>query len=230
MSLLPDAKHTPPQSRSMHCRVGFARCSRWRARRRRGPHAHGGPIPRTAPTARCGSRDPAGASDADTKHLMQAGRWPSPVWVSRSASRTGRPPRNRALRLSWSMRQRRRLVDFVPRVSATRRSSRPTDESHAALHHRDDPTMAADRSSACAWSTTFSGTRHCRAWPSGSQLRRWATHPTRRSCGTLPPAGAVGSRGGYRLLGDVDDIAVPATVQAVLAARIDRCTLRRSPF
>ena len=31
-----------------------------------------------------------------------------------------------------------------------------------------------------------------------------------------------GSRGRYRLLGDVDEIAVPATVQAVLAARIDR--------
>ena len=31
-----------------------------------------------------------------------------------------------------------------------------------------------------------------------------------------------GSRGGYRLMGDVDEIAVPATVQAVLAARIDR--------
>ncbi len=31
-----------------------------------------------------------------------------------------------------------------------------------------------------------------------------------------------GSRGGYRLTGDVDKIAVPATVQAVLAARIDR--------
>ena len=31
-----------------------------------------------------------------------------------------------------------------------------------------------------------------------------------------------GSRGRYRLIGDVDDIAVPATVQAVLAARIDR--------
>ena len=32
----------------------------------------------------------------------------------------------------------------------------------------------------------------------------------------------AGNRGGYRLIGDVDDIAVPATVQAVLAARIDR--------
>jgi adenylate cyclase len=32
----------------------------------------------------------------------------------------------------------------------------------------------------------------------------------------------AGSRGGYRLTGDVDEIAVPATVQAVLAARIDR--------
>jgi adenylate cyclase len=31
-----------------------------------------------------------------------------------------------------------------------------------------------------------------------------------------------GSRGGYRLMGDIDKIAVPATVQAVLAARIDR--------
>ncbi len=31
-----------------------------------------------------------------------------------------------------------------------------------------------------------------------------------------------GSRGGYRLTRDVDEIAVPATVQAVLAARIDR--------
>jgi adenylate cyclase len=31
-----------------------------------------------------------------------------------------------------------------------------------------------------------------------------------------------GSRGGYRLIGDLDEIAVPATVQAVLAARIDR--------
>ena len=31
-----------------------------------------------------------------------------------------------------------------------------------------------------------------------------------------------GSRGGYRLMGDVDEIAVPATIQAVLAARIDR--------
>jgi adenylate cyclase len=31
-----------------------------------------------------------------------------------------------------------------------------------------------------------------------------------------------GSRGSYRLVGDVDDFAVPATVQAVLAARIDR--------
>lgn len=31
-----------------------------------------------------------------------------------------------------------------------------------------------------------------------------------------------GSRGGYRLTGDVNEIAVPATVQAVLAARIDR--------
>ena len=31
-----------------------------------------------------------------------------------------------------------------------------------------------------------------------------------------------GGRGGYRLTGDVDEIAVPATVQAVLAARIDR--------
>ena len=31
-----------------------------------------------------------------------------------------------------------------------------------------------------------------------------------------------GNRGGYRLMGDVDEIAVPATVQAVLAARIDR--------
>ena len=31
-----------------------------------------------------------------------------------------------------------------------------------------------------------------------------------------------GSRGGYRLMGDVEEIAVPATVQAVLAARIDR--------
>ena len=32
----------------------------------------------------------------------------------------------------------------------------------------------------------------------------------------------VGSRGGYRLTGAVDEITVPATVQAVLAARIDR--------
>ena len=32
----------------------------------------------------------------------------------------------------------------------------------------------------------------------------------------------LGSRGGYRLISDVDEIAVPATVQAVLAARIDR--------
>jgi adenylate cyclase len=32
----------------------------------------------------------------------------------------------------------------------------------------------------------------------------------------------AGNRGGYRLTGDVDEIAVPATVQAVLAARIDR--------
>ncbi|OBH93047.1 adenylate/guanylate cyclase domain-containing protein [Mycobacterium sp. E2733] len=32
----------------------------------------------------------------------------------------------------------------------------------------------------------------------------------------------AGSRGAYRLTGDVDEIAVPATVQAVLAARIDR--------
>jgi adenylate cyclase len=32
----------------------------------------------------------------------------------------------------------------------------------------------------------------------------------------------AGNRGGYRLIGDVDEIAVPATVQAVLAARIDR--------
>jgi adenylate cyclase len=32
----------------------------------------------------------------------------------------------------------------------------------------------------------------------------------------------VGSRGDYRLTSDVDEIAVPATVQAVLAARIDR--------
>lgn len=32
----------------------------------------------------------------------------------------------------------------------------------------------------------------------------------------------VGGRGGYRLLGAVDDIGVPATVQAVLASRIDR--------
>jgi adenylate cyclase len=31
-----------------------------------------------------------------------------------------------------------------------------------------------------------------------------------------------GSRGRYRLMGDIDEIAVPATVQAVLAARIDR--------
>jgi adenylate cyclase len=31
-----------------------------------------------------------------------------------------------------------------------------------------------------------------------------------------------GSRGSYRLMGDVEEIAVPATVQAVLAARIDR--------
>ena len=31
-----------------------------------------------------------------------------------------------------------------------------------------------------------------------------------------------GSRGGYRLVGGVDEIGVPATVQAVLAARIDR--------
>ena len=31
-----------------------------------------------------------------------------------------------------------------------------------------------------------------------------------------------GSRGGYRLTRDIDEIAVPATVQAVLAARIDR--------
>jgi len=31
-----------------------------------------------------------------------------------------------------------------------------------------------------------------------------------------------GSRGGYRLVGEVDEIAVPVTVQAVLAARIDR--------
>jgi adenylate cyclase len=31
-----------------------------------------------------------------------------------------------------------------------------------------------------------------------------------------------GNRGGYRQMGDVDEIAVPATVQAVLAARIDR--------
>jgi adenylate cyclase len=34
-----------------------------------------------------------------------------------------------------------------------------------------------------------------------------------------------GSRGGYCLMGDVDDIAVPATVQAVLAARIDRLSV-----
>ena len=32
----------------------------------------------------------------------------------------------------------------------------------------------------------------------------------------------AGGRGGYRLTGDVDEIAVPASVQAVLAARIDR--------
>lgn len=35
----------------------------------------------------------------------------------------------------------------------------------------------------------------------------------------------LGSRGGYCLAGDVDAIAVPATVQAVLAARIDRLSL-----
>jgi adenylate cyclase len=34
-----------------------------------------------------------------------------------------------------------------------------------------------------------------------------------------------GSRGDYRLIGDVDEIAVPPTVQAVLAARIDRLPL-----
>ena len=33
-----------------------------------------------------------------------------------------------------------------------------------------------------------------------------------------------GNRGGYRLMGDVNEIAVPATVQAVLAARIDQAT------
>jgi len=32
----------------------------------------------------------------------------------------------------------------------------------------------------------------------------------------------TGGRGDYRLMGDVDEIAVPETVQAVLAARIDR--------
>jgi adenylate cyclase len=32
----------------------------------------------------------------------------------------------------------------------------------------------------------------------------------------------LGSRGSYRLMGDVDEIAVPATVQAVIAARMDR--------
>ena len=32
----------------------------------------------------------------------------------------------------------------------------------------------------------------------------------------------LGNRGSYRLMGDIDEIAVPATVQAVLAARIDR--------
>ncbi|MGV9803014.1 ATP-binding protein [Mycobacterium sp. NPDC003449] len=32
----------------------------------------------------------------------------------------------------------------------------------------------------------------------------------------------VGTRGGYRMVGDLDRIAVPATIQAVLAARIDR--------
>ena len=40
--------------------------------------------------------------------------------------------------------------------------------------------------------------------------------------GPRRPRCAFGSRGRYRLIGDVDDIAVPATVQAVLAARIDR--------
>jgi adenylate cyclase len=34
----------------------------------------------------------------------------------------------------------------------------------------------------------------------------------------------AGSRGGYRLMGDTNEIAVPATVQAALAARIDRLT------
>ena len=39
-----------------------------------------------------------------------------------------------------------------------------------------------------------------------------------------------GNRGNYRFVEGVDSIAVPATVQAVLAARIDRLTPRRNQF
>ncbi|OLE64175.1 MAG: hypothetical protein AUI36_09345 [Cyanobacteria bacterium 13_1_40CM_2_61_4] len=40
----------------------------------------------------------------------------------------------------------------------------------------------------------------------------------------------VGERGAYRLVKSLGTIQVPATVQAVLAARIDRLPLRASAF
>ena len=60
-------------------------------------------------------------------------------------------------------------------------------------------------------------------WPIESPLRRWVTRSSpRKSCGIWRVVGLTGSRGDYRLINDVSEISVPATVQAVLAARIDR--------
>ena len=62
----------------------------------------------------------------------------------------------------------------------------------------------------------------------GSRSRSTSAPPvtpssSRRSSASWPrPGGCEGERGAYRLAGSVDDAGVPASVQAILAARIDR--------
>ena len=123
------------------------------------------------------------------------------------------------------------LADFAATLDATTSMFVTTyrPEFHGALHRQSGSYAHAAATVPiqwrCAWWASYSATtRRWQAWPSGLRLRR-SGNPffVEEIVRDFAGRGVLsGSRGGYRLIGDVDEIAVPATVQAVLAARIDR--------
>ena len=236
--VLPGVNLTPARSRFARCHACCAPCSRWTASATPRPVITRRPSARAARFALCRRADPV-RDHGHRRHqcTSTAGqcRWPTPP--AGRGDVAGRPG---TLGPDVFVLEDAHWIDApsddVLAAFAATLGMTDVDVRHdlpAGVRRRaapsfgpDDHAAATVRFDGCAprRPTSRGTTHHWRVWPSGSQLWRWATRSSsRRSFVTLAGRGVLsGSRGGYRLMGDIDEIAVPATVQAVLAARIDR--------